>query len=456
MEGKEVVRAGFMYRKVEAYVKEHHMLTKQDKVIAGVSGGADSICLLFMLLELQKETGFEIVAVHVNHGLRGEAADEDEAYVQKICQEQEVPLVVFRENVKEHAKKYGLTEEEAGREVRRKCFLKVKEEKNATKIALAHHKNDNVETFLWNLCRGTRLKGLGGILPVAGTFIRPLLCLSRKEIEDYLEKNGISYCMDETNLENNYTRNRIRNQILPALEDQVNAQSVSHMADVIENMRLLNEYVEAEVGRFKEACISKEQGGYILNKKEFENIPEVFRKNVIHELLGEAAGKKKDIESVHIKMVEELLGKQVGRKCDLPYELEAFRVYEGILLKKKKAELVEEEMPDVQIRMFPKTPEMVTFPEKAYTKWFDYDIIKRTVKIRHRELGDYIVIDKSGKTQKLKQYFINEKIPQSERDKIWLVADGQQIMWIVGYRQNKAYQITDQTVTIMEISFEGK
>ena len=105
------------------------------------------------------------------------------------------------------------------------------------------------------------------------------------------------------------------------------------------------------------------------------------------------------------------------------------------------------------MKVFDRTPEMVTFPEKTYTKWFDYDIIKRTVEIRHREPGDYIVINKEGKTQKLKQYFINEKIPQKEREQLWLVADGDQIMWIVGYRQSQAYQITDQTKRILEIRF---
>lgn len=445
-----------MYRKVKAYVKEHHMLTEQDKVIAGVSGGADSICLLFMLRELQKETGFELIAVHVNHGLRGTAADEDEAYVQQVCQQQGVELLVFHEDVKDYAERYGYTEEEAGREVRRRDFLKVLEERNGTKIALAHHKNDNVETFLWNLCRGTGLKGLGGILPVAGVFVRPLLCLGRTEIESYLAKQGISYCTDETNKENLYTRNRIRNQLIPYLEGQVNAQAVCHMAEVIENMRLLNEYAEEEVERFKKTCICENQEGYILYKKEYKNIPEVFRKNVVHEFLGMAAGKKKDLEAVHIRMIEELLEKQVGRKGDLPYGVEALRIYEGVLLRKKKQEVQVNAGPDVQIRVFERTPEMVTFPENPYTKWFDYDIIKRTVKIRHREPGDYIVIDKTGKTQKLKQYFINEKIPQGERDKIWLAADGQQIMWIVGHRQNQSYQITDKTVTIMEISFEGK
>lgn len=442
-----------MYQKVSAYIKEHQMLNEQDRVIVGVSGGADSICLLFMLIEMQKKMKFSIVAVHINHGLRGEAALRDEEYVQKVCAEQDVELVIFHEDIREFAKTQGYTEEEAGRELRRKRFQQVLEERKGTKIALAHHKNDNVETFLWNLCRGTGLKGMRGILPVSGVWIRPLLCLSRKEIETYLEQMGISYCTDATNQEDVYTRNRIRNQVIPYLEENINAQSMEHMSDAIENIRLLSEYVEAEVEKYKSSCIFSKAGQYILIREELEKVPNVFRKNVIHSLLTEVSGSKKNIESAHVNMIEELMEKQVGRQCVLPYQVKAFRIYEGIAFSNQEEKETKEQIPQAQMKVFDRTPEMVTFPEKTYTKWFDYDIIKRTVEIRHREPGDYIVINKEGKTQKLKQYFINEKIPQKEREQLWLVADGDQIMWIVGYRQSQAYQITDQTKRILEIRF---
>ena len=445
-----------MYQKVRAYVKEHHMLSKQDKVILGVSGGADSICLLFMLLELKKEMSFSLAAVHVHHGIRGESADADEKFVEEICKQHKIELFSFHENVKEYAKENALTEEEAGREVRRKIFQKVLRERQGTKIALAHHKNDNVETVLWNLCRGTGIKGMGGILPVSGNYIRPLLCLKREEIEKYLQVNHIDYCTDETNLLNDYTRNRIRNQVIPYLEEQVNAQAVNHMADAIENIRLFNEYIEQEVEKYVKSCIFCDDDKCIINKSKYEEIPKVFQKNIIHKCIARMAGQKKDIESCHIRSVEGLLDKQVGKCVSLPYGLKAQRIYEGIEIFEDNNVEKDDDMPEVKIRVFDRTSEMVTFPEKPYTKWFDYDIIKCTVKIRHREAGDYIVIDKCGRTQKLKQYFINEKIPQSKREQIWLVADGKEIMWIVGYRQSTGYQITEKTTTIMEISFEGK
>ncbi len=430
------------------------MLHEKDKVIVGVSGGADSICLLFMLTELQKELEFSIVAVHVHHGLRAESADADEEFVKRICKEQGIELVVFHEDVKTYARTHGLSEEEAGRDVRRAAFLQVKEEKQGTKIALAHHKNDNVETLLWNLCRGCGYKGIGGIAPVNGEWIRPLLCLQRAEIELYLEKMGISYCVDETNFENIYTRNRIRNEVIPYLENHINSQSVDHMAQMMEQMHLLGEYIDQEVEKYKTLCVIEDDEKRILQKEKFYQVPSALRRAVIHELLGDTLGQKKNIESAHIHMIEELLDKQVGRRCDLPYGVRAVRVYEGITFSKEVEKQKETGILKPRMRVFERSPQMVTFPENPYTKWFDYDIIKCTVEIRHRQSGDYITIDRNGKTQKLKQFFINEKIPQNIRDEICLVADGSEIMWIVGYRQNQAYQISDTTTTILEISFE--
>ena len=226
-----------MYQRVKAYVEKYHMLERGDKVIVGVSGGADSVCLLFMLLELQKEKEITIIAVHVHHGIRGRAADADEDYVRKICREQNVELYVWHEDVKYYAMEYKMTLEEAGRNVRRKVFEDVMAKCGGTRIALAHHQNDNAETLLWNLCRGCGLRGMGGIAPVDGVYIRPLLCLRREETEVYLKNQGISYCIDETNLEDTYTRNRLRGHVIPYLEEEINTQSVQHISKTKEQMR---------------------------------------------------------------------------------------------------------------------------------------------------------------------------------------------------------------------------
>lgn len=449
-----------MYQRVREYIQRYHMLDGTDKVIVGVSGGADSVCLLFMLAELKRELGFSLMAVHVHHGIREESADADAAYVEKICNEQGIELCTFREDVRTYARQNKLTLEEAGRDVRRAVLGRVLEECKGTKIALAHHRNDNVETFIWNLCRGCGLKGMGGIAPVDGVFIRPLLCLNREEIESYLRNLGISYCTDETNLEDEYTRNRIRNNVIPYLEKQVNRQTVLHMAETMEQMRVLGAYVEQETAKYTGRCVRYEkEGAAVLKEMEYRKVPEALQPYVIHEMICRVAGQRKDIELTHTRMIEELLNKQTGRRLWLPYNVEAVRCYEGIEVYKKQSleqkKQYEEAEYKARMKIFDRTPDMTIFPETPYTKWFDYDIIKNTVKIRHREPGDYITINRQGGTQKLKQYFINQKIPGKERDKIWLVADGQHIMWVVGYRQNQKYQVTDKTRRILEIEING-
>ena len=503
-----------MYQKVREYIRRYKMLEQGDKIIAGVSGGADSICLLFMLIGLAKEIGCSVTAVHVHHGLRGAAADADAAYVERVCREQGIGCRIFREDVGAFAERNRLTVEEAGRDVRRACFLRVMEEEQGTKVALAHHQNDNAETLIWNLCRGCGIKGLGGIAPVAGAFIRPLLCLRRDEIESYLKERGIAYCVDETNLEDAYTRNRIRRHVIPYLEENVNRQSVEHMSETMEQIRKIGSYLEQEVLRYQKECVSfREDGAAVLEKEAFRKVPEAVRAFLLHELLCRAARRRKDIEAVHVKMLEALLEKQVGRQIRLPYGVRAVRCYEGIELitvsgeeyergrrghKEDRREYEEGRRGHKEGRRVPQESgetdkasvicisgscgsaelpwmdgsvrklkwrvleresdekeEMIIFPKNPYTKWFDYDIIKNTVKMRYREPGDYITISKNGGTQKLKQYFINEKVPGRQRDKIWLAADGRHIMWIVGYRQNQMYQITDKTRRILEIEING-
>ncbi len=445
-----------MYQKVKAYVQKYHMLTSGDKVIIGVSGGADSICLLFVLIRLGEEMGFAVHAVHVHHGIRGESADRDAAYVQEVCAGEGVPLSVCRRDVPLYAKEHRLTEEEAGREIRREVFLHALKEQAGTKIALAHHRGDNAETVLHNLCRGTGLKGMGGIAPVSGVWIRPFLCVMREEIESYLEKRGISYCIDETNLENAYTRNKLRNEVLPYLQKNINKRAVLHIAETAEQMQALGEYVREEARRRKEDCVERgRHGRLLLLEKEYRDMPEALRPYILYEVVCEAAGRRKDIESVHVRLAGELFSRQPGRRLDLPYGLTAERCYEGIRFVKECGDREETPAGEFRFRLIETGGGREVFPQNPYTKWFDYDIIQHTVKMRHREPGDYLTIDKRGNTKKLKQYFIHEKIPREERNRIWLAADGQHIMWVVGYRQNQAYQVTEETKRVLEITYYG-
>lgn len=463
-----------MLKKIVAYVKKWQMLEKDDRVIVGVSGGADSICLLFVLLELQKEYGFEIIAVHVNHELRGMAAKEDEAYVKRICEERNIPCVVYSENVELVAKKRKQSIEEAGRDIRRELFEKTRKEYAGTKIALAHHKNDNVETLFMNLARGSKMAGLGGMCPVNDSFIRPLLCVSRKEIEEYLDQNHIHYCTDETNFSDHYTRNRVRNHMIPYMEEHINAKAVEHISDSMEMLRETQQFLQEEVAKYATSAVRENGTEYCLLASEFATLPNLIKTHLVKEVLQKVSGKAKDLESTHVAAVLDLFEKQVGRKIDLPYQMVAKRVYEGVNIGRKpicnieikEAFLQEPKVGEsaetnwngmcISYRVWERQDWERNDLEKSGTKAFDYDIISDVLCVRTRKVGDYITLNKDGGTQKLKSYFINEKVEQSLRDNIPVVADGSHVLWIVGYRTNPAYHVTENTKRVLEIKIEGE
>lgn len=447
-----------MYDKVRAFVEEHAMLQQSDRVIAGISGGADSVCLLCVLEKLQEIYGLALVAVHINHGLRGEEAAADEAYVKALCERKGIPLEIYHMDVDQLAAEKKLSCEEAGREARRQAFAEVMAKYGGTKIALAHHMNDNAETVLLNLSRGTGLQGMAGIRPVNASYIRPLLCVTREEIEAYLRGNAIAYCTDRTNLEDIYTRNRIRNHVLPYMETQINEKVVEHIHRLSMQMDGLCGYMERQVEQAFARCVQKGQGCE-LEVAAFLKEDEALRPYLIKRLLCQAAGREKDIEAVHVQAVMQLAGKQVGKRLMLPYQLVAVRGYDTITIGSARqtdpAQKQDFSMPQIQMRVFPceKMPE--AFPQMPYTKWFDYDIIKNDVIIRSRCAGDYITIDDKGNTQTIKKYFVNAKIPKSQREQVLLAADGDHIMWIIGYRQNQAYQVSEHTKNILEITVNG-
>lgn len=463
-----------MLKKVRDYVDSWHMLQSEDRVIIGISGGADSVCLLFVLSELQKEIGFDMVAVHVNHGLRGQAADADEAYVKELCAGRGIPCECYFENVELIAKKRKQSTEEAGREVRKAFFEQALTAHHGTKIALAHHQNDSAETFLFHLARGTGLKGLCGIAPVNGNIIRPLLCVERKEIEAYLKELGASYCTDQTNASDEYTRNRVRGHVIPYMEEHLNDKTVAHMNDTMEQIRQIQDYLEEQTELFWERCVSQTEEGYFVSEEAYRKVPKAIGSLLLKRVLTIVAGQEKDLEAIHIRQLQELFDKQPGRKVDLPYQMEARRIYEGIAIhpKDNAFRVVAEECiyqldqteaefqwnhKIIRCHVSDATKGIHNTLQKSYTKQFDYDIIKDNIHFRTRRPGDYITIHADGRTQKLKSYFINEKIPQKERDQILLAAEGSHILWIVGYRVNVAYQIHAHTKHVLEIQInEGE
>lgn len=485
-----------MINKVLHYVEEHHMLTKKDKVVLGVSGGADSICLFFVMLTLREIYDLELYVVHINHGIRGKEADEDEEFVRSLCMTKKVPFHAVHANVKERAKAEGLSEEEAGRNVRYQAFYEECEKYQCRKIAIAHNMNDSAETILFNLFRGSGIKGLVGISTVRDKIIRPLLCVSREEIEDYLKEIKMDYRTDQTNLLEDYSRNKIRLRVLPYVTKEINDQAVRH---IVNTGSLLNEtlsYVEKNAREAYERLVSFEKNkrkySFLVDNIRKEDV--VIQKIILRMILGNVVGDLKDLTGKHVDMILELFDKGVGKKIDLPYGAQAIRGYDSIEIHKKDSKQInksdsnlikignndnnhdesskdKEEILSIPIQVSGEYFEPffqwnITFtlinykknliiPRNGCTKWFDYDRIKNTVFLRNRNEGDYIQIDDKGSRKKIKSLFIDNKVPREIRDKVPLLADGSHIMWVLGGRMSEAYKVNENTKRILIVKLDG-
>ena len=450
-----------MYRKFVQFIEKNELIKQNEKLIVGVSGGADSVCLLSLLCKLREEMPFSMTVVHINHGIRKEAS-EDALFVENLCKKWQIPFVLEKYPVNELAKKWNMSSEEAGRKVRYEAFLRVLGNDNG-KIVVAHNQNDVAETVLFNLFRGSGSAGLTGIRPKNGKVVRPLLCFSREEIEKYLKENQLKYCIDKTNLTDDYTRNKIRNHILPYVEEHIVSGSVGH---IYQTAGLLNEqedFMDREVNKIVENVAEFDEAGISckISRTKFLELHIFMQKKLLYKIIEKLSGSKKDITARHVENVLILFDKE-GMKCaSLPYNLQAKTEYGTVIIgrveEKRKTEFYEstlEEAKRFTFRIFSdKMPD--TIPEKQYTKWFDYDKIERTLIIRSWREGDFILVQNGQHKKTIHRYFIDEKIPKDQRDKMLLLADGSHILWIIGKRISDYYKVTDQTKTIIEVQYDG-
>ncbi len=474
-----------MIEKVRRWIEEEKLIQEGDLVLAGVSGGADSVCLLLMLLDYRERCAFSVQVVHVEHGIRGAESVADARFVEALCQRLAVSCRTYTVDVPAYAKEHHMGLEEAARELRYACFAQAAAQTDASvkKIALAHHADDNAETMLFQMVRGSGVRGIGGMrvkrkIGDELTLIRPLLNVTRYEIEEYLRDRGETYRIDATNRNTDYSRNRIRHEVLPQLV-QINSQAVMHMAQSARQLAELADYLDEEAGRIVMRVCTKEKDTCLVCGELFEEYPAVLQGEVLHLIIGEMAGSRKNIGSVHIEAVKNLATLQVGRRISLPYELVAERVYEGVrirgrqiqgkgtdevheivleeLNRKKEGEWYVLQLADAQLRLRVRDfcHETQEIHKKTYTKLLNYDKIEYNLQVRKRAVGDYLTIDGLGHKKKLKEYFIEEKVPREMRDVTWLLAEGEDVIWVVGGRISADYKIGPNTKKILEVQMSG-
>ncbi|MDO4942615.1 MAG: tRNA lysidine(34) synthetase TilS [Lachnospiraceae bacterium] len=450
-------------KQMKAYIRKYNLIKNGDKIVVAFSGGPDSVYLLMGLLDLKKELDISLVAVHINHKLQ-RIAEEHAEFVREFCEEHDVPLYYYEKDINSYAKQCKISIEEAGRKFRYQKFYEVKKMLGFDSIAVAHHQDDRAETVLYRLARGTGWKGLAGIRAVQNGIIRPMLEISKQDIVKYLEQAGQKYNIDPSNQDIFYARNRIRHQIIPELK-QVNPQAVRHICDLAEQMDEIGDYLEAEIRVYYDRCVEQKKDRWIISIYELEKCHAFMQKEILKKALAGAAGRERDLSRRHIQDLMQLAGAQTGRKVDLPYQVEAWKQYDHLILQKKDPYGGSEEIFIIEegeykipfangilkAKITQKNEEIL---QNMYTKTFDYDKINHSMAVRTYREGDYFIMNRQGQHKKLNRYFIDQKIPGDQRRRIPIVADGSHVMWIIGRRVSEAYQVTQETKSILQLSWE--
>ena len=456
-------------------IESNELLRKGDAVVVGVSGGADSVCLLKVLKELQHQFQLTIYAVHVNHGLRGAEADEDQRYVESICKEWEIPLKIFRADVRALSLKNRISLEEAGRETRYRLLNEVLRQTGSRFIAVAHQQEDQAETIMLHLLRGSGLDGLCGMSLKQDSIIRPLLNVPRKEILEFLHENRIAYCTDSSNLGSDYTRNRIRNVLFPRITEMFTVNPVNQLVRLSEIVQEERDFLEETSKAAYYAVSMNETETVEISIQALKTYHRAIIKRIIRHAWERINESKKNLEQGHVNQILSLVFEgRTGKRINLPRGIEARVSYDRLIFSRlpEKAEegfsysvklsgateakkaggtLLASILPTGEAFLHYGAPKNIK--ENSLVQLFDYDKLREGIFLRSRQPGDRVRPYGPGGEKKLKEFFIDQKIPREKRLTAPLVARDNRIVWIIGMRTSQEFRADQGTRTVLVLEW---
>ena len=418
-------------QRITQYIEKNHLFSSDSKILVALSGGADSVALLRIL----HTAGYHCEAAHCNFHLRGEESNRDESFVRQLCLKYNIRLHTTDFNTTQYAAEKHISIEMAARELRYNWFEEIKNKYRADVIAVAHHQDDSIETMLLNLIRGTGITGLLGIRPRNGAIVRPLLCVNRKEIIQYLQNIEQDYVTDSTNLEDEYTRNKIRLNLLPLMEE-INP-SVKN--SLVETSNYLN-----DVATIYNKCIAKTKArivtpeGIRISSLLKEAVPETILFETLHPL-GFNSTQIKDIaNSLHGQS-----GKQFASK-----EWRVIKDREFLLLEEIRSE--EKDIPPFQlIKEEKEYTSNFQIPREKGTACFDADKLNEEIYLRKWQIGDtFIPFGMKGK-KKISDYLTDRKFSISQKERQWVLCCGERIAWLIGERIDNRFRIDETTKRVV-------
>lgn len=445
---------------------DYELISSGDNIVIGLSGGPDSMALLYSLIDAQKSLDFNIIVAHVNHGVRGEEALADQLFVQRKAKELNIVHYSKNVNMVEYGKEKGITAEEAGRELRYGFFREILKNHGGGKIAVAHNKNDQAETLLMRIMRGTGIDGLKGMEFKVGDIIRPILNIYRGDIEDYIKNNNIETVLDKTNLLPIYSRNKVRLELIPYIEDNFNPNLINALWRLSQISNLDSSFLE-NTAKEKYNNIVKIQmsSKVILDAELLAKEDKSIQQRVIRISLEKVALGLQGFSEQHIIDINNLILLGTGKKLNLP---------KGIIVSISYNELIFQKEEDMEIEDFKYELSLghnqfininYTFNIQIldidgissikmgrYVKCFDYDKIKGNLIVRNRKSGDRFHPFGMNGSKKLKDYFMDEKINKDIRKEIPLLIDDENILWVVGYRTSDLYKLTKDSKKVLVVS----
>lgn len=444
-------------QKVLNFIKENHLIQLNDKILIALSGGPDSIFLLHFLNKFKSKFKITLNAVHINHLLREKESDRDEIFCKAVCDELNINLYSFRKNVKPFAKKNKLSIELAARKIRYSLFDKLVIENSFDKIATAHIADDNVETVLLNVIKGAGLNGIAGIPVKRDKIIRPILCLTKKEIFDYLEENKFEFRIDQSNLSNDYERNFLRNKIIPLLKSRLNPaiektvlQSSLNLQGLAEEINKLNPLQDLSLRKNKSVQIPA-SFFTIVNIKTFLQI----LKTKIDKIFG------LKLKVSDVKKIVSLMNKQTGSSEELSFRLAAQRHRFGILITQKKEEvkqLSKKIKVNESIKIGNKTliiqkvePSKVVISSNPKQEFISADGISNIFHIRNWQYGDKFYPLGMRGTKKVSDYLNDIKMDPFKKKNQLVLLNNNKIVWIIGKRLDDRFKITSETKKVLKL-----
>jgi tRNA(Ile)-lysidine synthase len=435
--------------KVSNFIAKHQLTQTGKKLIVGLSGGSDSIALTHILLKL----GYECTAAHCNFLLRGEESERDERFVREFCRKMDITCLVKKVNTSVYAQQKGISIEMAARELRYAWFEKLRIQTDIPQVAIAHHQDDSIETILLNIIRGTGIRGLTGIAPANGHIIRPMLCLTKEEVSEYIRQNGLDYVDDSSNNENIYLRNKIRHQLLPLLEEMNPSarESISRMSQHLLQVKHIYDahIMDQKKSILIDSCIR-------IEALEKSSEPEA----ILHEILHPFG-----FNTTQISLIYQARNSIPGKM----FFSETHRIL------KDRNSFIISAIPDTKNEYFlidgssilisyPIEFQIETIEKESLTQliksanviYIDKQKVQFPLILRKWKKGDWFVPFGMNGKKKVSDYFSDQKFSILQKEECWILESEGDIIWVVGHRSDNRFRIDDQTKTVLRIETSTK